>query len=204
MKPIFPIVLLFALVGCSDPEKAVEAAVSEDEQSPAAPAAPAPVVTPDTQEVSPIFDPSLCKFLTEAQIKLTLGDQITGVSIQDPTFAAKSGQKIFTLTLKDGTPLRLVFRIEKSSDEGVRKVLKEYTDNAKTLPRMFKMENASDGQSFIGTLTTQRRLAVFRPGQSSIAVLTYDVRGEGGGKTPEEIESRRQMGLSLIAEMLKE
>ena len=204
MKHIFPIVLFLALVSCSDPEKPVEATSSEDEKSPSTSAAPASIVSPDTQAVSPVFDPLLCKFLTEAQIKQTLGDQITGVSIQDPSITAKSCQKIFTLTLADGNPLKLIFRIEQSSEKGVRKLLKEYTDNAKTIPRMFKMENASDGQSFIGTLIGHRRLAVFRPGQTSIVILTYDVRGAGGGKTPEEIETRRQMGLSLIAQMLKE
>jgi len=205
MKHILPLITSLFFISCSGPEDPAEAPASTPSSEEAkSPSAPAPTVSTVAETRSPIFDPTVCRFLTEAQIKQTLGDQITDVDIQEAHFASTSGQKQFTLTLANGNPLNLRFRIEQSSVKRVNKLLAEHTDNAKTLPRMFKMEDAPDGQSYISTLIGHRWLYVFRPGQESIITLTYDERGAAGGKTPEEIEARRQMGLSLIKEILKE
>ena len=110
----------------------------------------------------------------------------------------------FTLTLANGNQLRLLFSIEASTVTGVDKEISTFMDTAKEIPRLMKLEAAPDGETYIGTHVSQRRLYLMRSGQESFAALTYDVHGAEGGKTPEEVEARRQMGISLFHEMLKE
>lgn len=198
MKFFLPLLAFIFLVSCSGPETPVESPASEDAQKAEAPAAKVVAKTK-----SPIFDIAACNFLTEAEVKQTLGDQITAVNFEDPRVRERRCQRNFTLTLANGNELLLTFSIEGSTVAGVDKDIKEYSDNARDIPRLIKMERASDGETNIATHISQRRLYLLRSGQEAIITLTYDVRGAQGGKTPEEVEARRQMGISLLREILK-
>jgi hypothetical protein len=194
--------LLFAsilLVSCSGPESPAEASSSVDAKNP-----PVPAVSPGAKTKSPVFDVVACDFLTEADIIRTLGDQVSGVSFQDPFFSEKRCKKGFTLTLANGNQLRLLFSVEPSSLTGVEKEIESFTDNAKDIPSLIKVEMAPDGESYIGTHVSQRRLYLLRSGEETFITISYDVRGAQGGKTPEEVEARRQMGILLLHEVLKE
>lgn len=201
MKSILPLITFLFLVSCSDPEDPAEVPFSEDVKSPSS---PAPTVSPIAKSKSSIFDVQACKFLTEAQIKQILGDQITDVNIKEPYISSGGSRKRFTLTLANGNPLNLAFSVGPVSVKGMEKRIKDFTDNARDIPGLIGMEMTADGQYHIGTHISQRRLYVFSSGQTSVPMLIYDVRGEMGGKTPEEVEARRQMSLSLINAMLKE
>jgi hypothetical protein len=198
MKFFLPLLAFIFLVSCSGPENPVEAPASEDAQETEAPAASV-VAKPK----SPIFDIGACNFLTEAEVKRLLGDQITAVNIEAPRLRERRCQRNFTLTLANGNELLLTFSIEGSTVTGVDKLIKEYSDNARDIPRLIKMEKASDGETHIGTHISQRRLYLFRSGQEAAIALTYDVRGAQGGKSPEEVEARRQMGITLLHELLR-
>lgn len=198
MKFFLPLFAFIFLVSCSNPEHPAETPVSEDAES-----TPAPPAKAAAKTKSPIFDFTACNFLTEAEIKQTLGDQITAVSFEDPRLRERRCQRNFTLTLANGDELRLVFSIEGTTVTGVDKEIKSFTDAARDIPKLMKMEMAPDGGTYIGTHVSQRRLYLLRSGQESFIGLTYDVRGTAGGKTPEEVEARRQMGISLFHEILK-
>jgi hypothetical protein len=186
------------LVSCSSPENPAEASSTEEAKS-----QPATSTKPVAATKSPVFDFVACNFLTEAEVKSTLGDQITAVNFDEPRMRERRCQRTFTLTLANGTELLLTFSIEGSTVTGVDKLIKEYSDNARDIPGLIKMERASDGETNIATHISQRRLYLFRSGQEAAIALTYDVRGAQGGKTPEEVEARRQMGISLLEELLK-
>jgi hypothetical protein len=195
---LFALVAFILLVSCSGSENTTEPS--------AATAAKKPSATTEqsiAKTKSPIFDLTACDFLTEAEVKRTLGDQVTAVSFEDPRLRERRCQRNFTMTLANGNELLLTFSIEGSTVTGVDKLIKEYSDNARDIPRLIKMERASDGETNIATHISQRRLYLFRSGQESAIALTYDVRGAQGGKTPEEVEARRQMGILLLHELLK-
>jgi len=191
------VVVLF-LLSCSSPENPTEAPSTKVGESPRVTTA-----QPVAKAKSPAFDLATCGFLTEAEVQRTLGDQIAAVSFEEPSMRERRCQRNFTLTLANGNDLRLLFSIEGSTVTGVDKLIAEYSDNARDIPRLIKMELASDGETHIGTHLSQRRLYLFRSGQETVISLTYDVRGAQGGKTPEEVEARRQMGILLLHELLK-